>query len=256
MPRRSLLTLAERSTLLEFPDTDEELNRYYVLSEADLSQISQRRGEQNRLGFGIQLCYLRYPGIALPIDAEPPEQLLMFVAQQLAIDPAVWSQYAGRAETRREHLAELQAWLQLTPFSLKHKEHCVEKLAELTLETANGVVLAKTLIELIRQQQVVIPSIEVIERTCSEALSKGTRRVYELLINSLSEQHKKGLDGLLLIPEGKSISLLIWLCQSPGYPSAQHIVLNIFFCTWNVSRQSMTWVYRMVWRREFTRIVC
>ena len=39
MPRRSLLTLAERSTLLQFPSTEEELNRYYVFSEEDLSLI-------------------------------------------------------------------------------------------------------------------------------------------------------------------------------------------------------------------------
>ncbi len=71
MPRRSLLTLAERSTLLQFPNTEEELNRHYVFSEADLSRISQRRGEHNRLGFAIQLCYLRYPGIALSTSAKP-----------------------------------------------------------------------------------------------------------------------------------------------------------------------------------------
>ena len=54
MPRRSLLTLAERSTLLQFPSTEEELNRYYVFSEEDLSLISQRRG--GIIGRVLRLC--------------------------------------------------------------------------------------------------------------------------------------------------------------------------------------------------------
>jgi hypothetical protein len=58
MPRRSLLTLAERAGLLAFPTTDDELIRYYTFSEPDLSAIRQRRGNHNRLGFAVQLCYL------------------------------------------------------------------------------------------------------------------------------------------------------------------------------------------------------
>ena len=227
MPRRSLLTLAERSTLLQFPSTEEELNRYYVFSEEDLSLISQRRGGYNRLGFAIMLCHLRYPGIAFPSDAEPSKQLLAFVAQQLELDPAVWSQYAERVETRREHLAELQTWLQFTPFGLKQKQHCVEKLAELAQQTEHGVVLAKTMIEMLRQQQIVIPATDVIERTCSEALTKGTRQVHERLISLLSESHKQCLDGLLQMSEGRNISKLSWLCHAPGYPSAKHILLHL-----------------------------
>ena len=72
MPRRNLLTPAERTSLLAFPATDDEFIQHYTFSESDLSVIRQRRGSHNRLGFAVQLCYLRYPGFALPTDAEPP----------------------------------------------------------------------------------------------------------------------------------------------------------------------------------------
>lgn len=62
MPRRSLLTPAERTSLLAFPTTDDEF-------------IRQRRGNRNRLGFAVQLYYLRYPGFVLLIDAEPSTPL-------------------------------------------------------------------------------------------------------------------------------------------------------------------------------------
>lgn len=35
MPRRSILSAAERESLLAFPDSNDELVRHYTLSEAD-----------------------------------------------------------------------------------------------------------------------------------------------------------------------------------------------------------------------------
>ena len=62
MPRRSILSTAERENLLALPDTQEDLIRHYTFSESDLSLIRQRRGNANRFGFAMQLCLLRYPG--------------------------------------------------------------------------------------------------------------------------------------------------------------------------------------------------
>lgn len=89
MPRRSFLTPAERASLLAFPVSNDELIRHYTFSEPDLSVIRQRRGNHNRFGFAVQLCYLRYPGFALPTDAEPPPALLALVGRQLNIEPDV-----------------------------------------------------------------------------------------------------------------------------------------------------------------------
>ena len=54
MPRRSILSASEKESLIAIPETDEELIRYYTLSEADLSIIRQHRGSANRLGFAVQ----------------------------------------------------------------------------------------------------------------------------------------------------------------------------------------------------------
>ena len=64
MPTRELLTPSQRVQLLDIPpDMSEQiLARYYTLSEDDLSLIKQRRRNHNRLGFAVQLAYLRFPG--------------------------------------------------------------------------------------------------------------------------------------------------------------------------------------------------
>lgn len=180
MPRRGLLTTAERESLLAFPSTDDELFRHYTFSEPDISAIRQRRGDHNRFGFAVQLCYLRCPGFALPPDNEPPSPLLAYVGQQLGVSVDLWPQYAQRQETRREHLTELQAWLNLSTFSSSHYRNSVTLLAELAQQTDRGVILAQHLVETLRQQRVILPTLDVIERVCSEALTLGTRCLAKL----------------------------------------------------------------------------
>jgi hypothetical protein len=48
MPRRSILSTAERDGLLALPGGRDDLIRHYTFSETDLSLIRQRRGPANR----------------------------------------------------------------------------------------------------------------------------------------------------------------------------------------------------------------
>ncbi|HBC3540724.1 TPA: DUF4158 domain-containing protein, partial [Vibrio parahaemolyticus] len=96
MPRKTLFTLSERETLTAFPQEHHDLVRHYLFNDADLALINQRRGKHNRLGFAIQLCYLRYPGKPIPPDEEPPAHLLSFVSEQLGVPITHWKRYAIR----------------------------------------------------------------------------------------------------------------------------------------------------------------
>lgn len=173
MPRRSILSANDRASLLALPDTNDELIRRYTFSEPDLSLIRQRRGDANRLGFAVQLCLLRYPGHGLSDDAVLPSAFVQWVARQLRIELTCWPQYAEREETRREHLRELHAYLGMTPFRLPHFRQSVNALAELALQTDKGVVLATQVLDTLRQRQIIIPALEVIERVCAEAITRA-----------------------------------------------------------------------------------
>jgi len=227
MPRRSILSTAEREGLLALPDMEDQFIRHYTFSQSDLSVIRQRRGNHNRLGFAVQLCCLRYPSLILPTEAAPLVSLLAFVGRQLRIEPDVWPQYAQRPETRREHVAELQTWLNLTPFAVADYRRFIHHLAELAQKTDRGIVLAETLIGLLRQQRIILPTIDVIERVCSEALTRGTRQVYEALTSPLSDPHRHALDGLLTLREGTKGSGLVWLRQPPGPANPKHVLVHL-----------------------------
>jgi TnpA family transposase len=227
MPRRSILSPAERTGLLALPDSKDELIRHYTFSETDLALICQRRGEPNRLGLAVQLCLLRYPGQSLAVDAVLPAPLLHWVGRQLRIEPACWPQYAERGETRREHLLELRAYLGLAPFTLSHFRQTVLAVTDLALQTDKGLVLAGNALEVLRKRHVIIPTLDVIERVCAEAVTKANRRIYAVLTDSLTNLHHKRLDELLRRKEGSQMTWLAWLRQAPVRPNSRHMLEHI-----------------------------
>lgn len=227
MPWLAVLTAAERSALLAFPTNSDALIRHYTLDERDLSRIRRHRGGHNRLGFAVQLCCPRFPGIPLAPDATPPVPLLEWVARQLQVDADLWPRYAHRPETRREHLQELYAWPGLTPFGLRHARTSMQQLTEVAVQTDRGMVLATALVERLRQQHVLLPPIRVIERLFAGARTRGIQRVYAALTEPLTAGQREALDRLLELREATTQTTLTWLRQPPGFPNAKHILEHL-----------------------------
>jgi TnpA family transposase len=227
MPRRSILSATERDSLFTWPKTQEELIRQYTLSQTDLSIIRQHRGVANRLGYAVQLCSMRYPGVMLAVRGEPFPPLLRMVATQLGASVESWTEYAKRAETRREHAMELQAIFGFQPFTIKHYRAGVRSLQELALQTDKGLLLASALIEGFRRQQVLLPTLNRIERICAEAVTRANRSIYSALSGSLMDVHRERLDNLLKRKDGSKVTLLAWLRQSPAKPNSRHMLEHI-----------------------------
>ena len=227
MPRRSILSVAERESLLSLPTSQDDLIRHYSLNESDLSLIRQRRGASNRLGFAILLSYMRYPGIILGVGDEAYAPLLSYVAQQVNVDAEAWKRYGQREQTRREHLLELQEVFGFKPFTGGHYRSAVAQLADVALQTDKGIVLATTMVESLRNKAVLLPALGVIERVCSEAITRANRRIYATLSEKLSPAQRLSLDALLKPRVDKTITTMAWLRQSPAASTARHILTHI-----------------------------
>lgn len=85
MSRRSALSDIEQEQLCVIPNSRRDMERLYLFSEPDLSLIRQRRRAENRLGFAVQLCLLRYPSRPLTIGREVPATLVQWVAEQIRV---------------------------------------------------------------------------------------------------------------------------------------------------------------------------
>jgi len=227
MPRRSILTASEKESLIAIPESEEELIRHYTLIETDLSIIRQHRGAANRLGFAVQLCYLRFPGILLGPKEIPSNAVVEIISQQLKVSANLWEQFGLREQTRREYLLELQNIFGYELFTIRHYQDQVQTLSAIALQTDKGIVLATQLVEYLRAKLIILPTINVIERMCSEALTVATRHIYATLCDPLSKQQYQQLDALLLRkPEGK-LTWLAWLRLSPAKQNSKYMLEHI-----------------------------
>ncbi|UOQ69922.1 Tn3 family transposase [Hymenobacter volaticus] len=227
MPRRSTLSAAEREHLLALPETSEEFIRHYTLSEADRSLIYQHRGAANRLGFAVQLCYLRFPGVVLGLDQVPAPSLLAFVAAQLKLPALEWAVYGRREQTRREHLVELQAAFGFQTFALPHYRAAMSWLTEIALLTDKGMLLVQALIGHLRRHSILLPAVTVLERLSAEALTRANRQLYATLTEDLTPETRQGLEDLLTRREGSSLTRLAWLRQAPAAPTSRQVVEHL-----------------------------
>jgi len=55
---------------------EDDLIRWYTITESDLTLIRQRRGDAKRLGFAALSCLLRYSGHELEVDMSVPDPLI------------------------------------------------------------------------------------------------------------------------------------------------------------------------------------
>ncbi|SDD81290.1 hypothetical protein SAMN05216345_1172 [Cupriavidus sp. YR651] len=67
----------------------------------------------------------------------------------------------------------------------------------------------------------------VIERICAEAVTRATRRIYQILTEPLTEHHRLQLDHLLQRrPDGR-LTWLAWLRLPPGKASSRQMLQHI-----------------------------
>ena len=227
MARRSILATQERQSLLALPDNHSDFIRHYGLSEADLSLIQQKRGDANRLGFAVQLCYMRYPGVILGVNETPDAYLLKFIAKQLKVSAQSWDDYGFREKTRREHLLELQQLFNYHTFSRNHYAEYVKYISQFAIETDKGIVLAQQLISHLRSKRVLLPTPLVIEKICAESITLANKTIYERLNKGLTQSHLDKLDNLLSLKDGTKITQLAWLRQSPLKPNSRQMNAHI-----------------------------
>ena len=108
MPRRHVLAERQRSALFDLPIDELSPLRHYTMGADDLAHIQERRRPENRLGFALQFCALRYPGRTLAPGEVIPHEVLSFIGPQLGVSADALLTYAARRQTRQEHMEALR----------------------------------------------------------------------------------------------------------------------------------------------------
>ena len=216
MPRRMILTDAERQNFLALPSDDDTLIRHWSLDDEDHRLLETRRRDDTRLGLALQLCALRYPGRLIQRGEVIPESALTFLAEQLRIEPNALASFARRAPTRYEQLTVLRQHYGFSELS--------HPLRTDLLAFARGVAIASTkdkfvvaaLADEMRRRRIVIPGITVIERMAGQACTEAEEALFADVAGRLTPDIIVRMEALLGIGPRVRQSGVSWLREPAG----------------------------------------
>ena len=224
MPRRTLLSSEQRMRLFGIATETAEMAKHYVLSAEDLALVRAKRRPNNRLGFAVQLCALRHPGSPLESSEVPPTAMVAFVANQVGADPKLFGDYAHRAETRREHLLELQQRLRLRSFRLADWRACLLVGANAAWATDRGEPIVQAMLAYLRAERVLIPAAAVLERIGLAARVRARKRVFQAMAEELTDAAREVLENLLTFDAALRRSRFAWLRGYPESPAPTNLL--------------------------------
>jgi len=203
MKKHEILSSQARACLFDPPTDPAAIVRHYTFSPEDLASIRQRRRAANRAGFAVNLAYLRFPGRVLGVDERPPADMLAFVSAQIGGDPVDFSAYAQRGETRREHLGELEVYLDVRPFRRDDKRAVAQIAIEQAAGSDRGEVIVSPMVEYLRERRILLPAAFTLEKIALAARALARKRAYKNLGEGLSPESLGGLESLLAVAKGE-----------------------------------------------------
>ena len=114
-----LLSEEEKIEIIQISEsiTKEEIIKYYTCSDTDLTAINKYRKDYNRLGFALQLGVLKHKGWQMSYINNIPNTIILYVSNQLNVDPNVFEFYSNRQNTIFEHFKDIKNIYGYKPFS-------------------------------------------------------------------------------------------------------------------------------------------
>ena len=222
--RHQILNPEQRQRLFDIPISPAELAKHYTLTKRDQKLVAEKRRDENRLGFAIQLCLCRYPGRPLNPDETLPHIMVKFVAQQLNVAPDVFPKYALRDQTRRAHALEVQELYGLRAAKMADWRQLLAVAANTAWATECGEAIVCSMQTFLRNSSILMPTAPMLERIAIAGRVKARNRTFEALTADLSEARLQALDQLVAVdPEGKPCRAA-WLKAYPESPGPRNLI--------------------------------
>jgi len=218
MRKHELLSDNERKQLLNIPENRDDLVRLYTFEPMEIDLIRQRREDHNRLGVALQLALLRHPGMTMAQMLDNgglPDNLVIFIAEQIDIPMQALSDYGLRSQTMTDHARELALTLGMRPAARSDIPMMIEAAASSAWATDKGVPIARGIVEALRQAKIVLPTLATIERAGIAGRARARKLATQTLVSGLKPAQVERLDKLSIADPATGISPLAWLKAIP-----------------------------------------
>lgn len=197
------LNADQRASYGQFSEepNDVQLARFFLLDEADMAFINNRRGRANRLAVALLIGSVRFLGTWSHDLSSIPANVQWFVARQLGIsDTRVLSEYSRRQTTLREHQVLVRRQYGYRDF-----------VWPWTFRLSRLLFTRSWLL----QNKILLPSVTTLTRLISEIREKSADRLWARLWGLASGEQCSLLEELLQVPDGVRTSRFEQLRKGP-----------------------------------------
>jgi Domain of unknown function (DUF4158) len=154
-----------------FPDglTPTELEGLFFLDDFDKDLVARRRGDENRVGFGLQVATVRALGTFLADPLDVPTEAIDYIAGQVAVgDPSVAKEYLRREKTRFEHQWEITREYGYSDFATAEPD-LVRWIDDRAWTTGDGPkALFDAAVGWLRERKVLLPAVSTLARLVAQ----------------------------------------------------------------------------------------
>jgi len=207
------------------PPSRAELERFFFLDDADRRLVDKRRGDRNRVGFGLQLGTVRFLGTFLADPTDVPTEVVDYIAAQVgAADSSCLKGYLSRRPTRFEHVAEISQGYGYREFADAESE--LERwLDDRVWTTGEGPgALFEGAVLWLRERRVLLPGISRLSRLVARTREAAMQRLWDTLAGLVTPAQARKLELLLEVPDGVRTSDLERLRKGPTSVSGKGMV--------------------------------
>ncbi len=202
-----------------------DLERVFFLDDVDRTLVAMRRGDHNRLGFSLLLTTARYVGTFLADPLDVPTVVVDYLADQLGIaDPSCAKQYMERRSTRFEHAEEIKTAYGLRDFASAEAELVawVDARAWTTRDGPKAIFTDATV--WLREHGVLLPGVSTLTRLVAQVRDAATARLWDTLSALATQEQRRTLGLLLVVPAGARVSDLERWRQGPSRASGPSMI--------------------------------
>jgi TnpA family transposase len=193
-----------------------DLARYFHLNDTDYQLINNKRGDHNRLGFGLQLTTVRYLG-RFSDETEVPTKVLDVLMRQLGIvDIGCLIKY----NDQRQRLRHIEEICQHYGYQEFNEPLLGFRFARWLYEycwtgTERPSILFERATTWLLANKVLLPGASVLERFIARLQQRVEKRLWKYMSSQITEEQQIKLEALLLVPAGSRRSWFDQLRASP-----------------------------------------
>jgi len=175
----------------------EDLVACWTLVEADRDLIANKTGA-TRVGFALLLEYFELEGRFPRHTGEVPRQAVVYVAEQLHLEPSLFSAYASAGRTIEYHRAQIRAALDFRECTVEDEERLTGWLADEVCPTELGEERQReALLARCRGERIEPPASSRVERILRAARAAAEQRFCSRTVARLPEQAVQRLAELV-----------------------------------------------------------